>query len=368
MVSGVAARDVPLLRCRSQRIHDAPASTPGDVVRHLLAVQAQDLAAARWAVGLRAPGATSADVAAALASGEVVRSWPLRGTLHLVAGEDLGWLLTLTPPRVVAAAARRHAELGIDDATIERARGVAERALEGGRELTREGMLAALESASIATDGGRGYHLIGALARTGTLVWGRLAGDEQVLVLLDAWVRARRRLDRDAALGELAARYVAGRGPVTREDLQRWAGLGVADAKRALAIADRRVVRVDVEGTEAWVGADLDLGVDAGARRAFAASMVALPGFDEYLLGYADRRAVLDPAHEGDIVPGGNGVFLPTIVAGGRVVGTWKRATRARRVEVTALPFDRLTPAAATRFAAAAGAYGRFVGAPLVLA
>jgi hypothetical protein len=328
----------------------------------MLALQAQDFPGAKWSVGLRQAGATEAAVEAACDAGEIVRSWPLRGTLHLVAGEDLGWLLALTAPRATASAAGRRASLGITEADVERAREAAQAALTGRRVLTREALLAAFDAAGVSTVGQRGYHLLWYLAQMGTLVLGAMNGRNQTFALLDEWVPRPRRLDGDEALGELALRYFHGHGPATVADLARWSGLTVGDARRGIAICGRRLTTLDLDGVT-YVLAPETLARPAPSSRAHL-----LPGFDEYLLGYGDRSAALAPEHSDAIAPGGNGMFKPTIVVDGEVVGTWKRTARAREVVIDVAPFANVPDIARYDLQKAVQAYGAFVGRPARLA
>jgi len=164
-------------------------------------------------------------------------------------------------------------------------------------------------------------------------------------VLLDEWVPNARELDGDEALGELARRYFAGREPATEYDLAGWGGITVTDARRGMAVAGYEPVQADDEAPE---GCHL------------------LAGFDEYLLGYKDRDAVLAPRHADKVVPGRNGVFFPIMVADGQVVGTWKRVIKKNAVTITLRPFGRL-PGARKRFSGAAARYAEFLGLPLSL-
>src|SRR3954471_16217579 len=317
----VQPREVALLRLVAQRIAGPRATSPADAVGRLLAVQGQDYPGALLSVALRTSGAKRGDVEAALDAGEIVRSWPMRSTLHLVPAEDLGWLLALCGPRVLAGAAKRRATLGLDAADAERARELAVAALSGGRRLSRAGMLRMLEEGGIATTGQRGYHLLWYAAQTGTVCLGPTEGAEQLFVLADEWIRHPRHLDGEAALRELALRFFRGHGPATVADLARWAGLGLTGVRRGLAAVRDRLTALD--GTEHLLDpATLDL---LDAVRAEARGLFLLPGFDEFVLGYGDRTAVLDPAFADRIVPGGNGMFRPTVVHGGRIVGTWRR-------------------------------------------
>jgi len=210
--------ELSLLRMAAQRLVGPPAGTPAEAVRWLTCVQAQDLPGALLSVALRSPGGRTA-VTAALDAGEVVRSWPMRGTLHLTAAEDLPWPLDLLGVRVLAGAATRRAALEITAADVERARELAVASLHGGRRLRRAGLLAAIAAGGVSTAGQRGYHLLWYLAQTGTLVLGPTEDGDQQFVLLDEWVPTPRRLDREEALGELALRFFRSHGPATVKDL-----------------------------------------------------------------------------------------------------------------------------------------------------
>lgn len=342
------------LRLAAQGIARPAAAGPVDAVRSLLAMQGQDYPGVLWSVGLRS-GATEAEVEAAHASGALVRSWPLRGTLHLVAAEDLGWMLSLTGERTARLAAARHRELGLDQADFARAAAIARERLAGGARADRAELLEAFRADGIPTDGQRGPHLLGNLAHTGLVV---LCGRTEY-ALLDEHVPDPRRLEPDAAADELALRYFTGHGPATVRDLAWWSGLPLTLVREATARVRDRLDAVEVEGVEHLMRPGLEPDGDG---------VHALPGFDEYLLGYADRSAALAPEHADAIVPGGNGMFRPTIVARGEVVGTWSRDRGRAAVRVTADPFAPLTARDAQAFAVAARRYGRFLGSPVELA
>lgn len=357
-------RDVIQIRLVRQGLADGQLRGVTDVTDRLFALQAQDYAAGKWALGVRAPGTTLADVDAAINSGRIVRSWPMRGTLHFVPAADLGWMQQLTSPRIVAGSRTRHAQLDIDRDVIERARAVAVDALSGGRELSRAEFLAVLEENGIGTTGQRGYHLIGHLALTGTLCWGPQRGRQQVLVLRDEWVRSPRRLDRDEALGEFVLRYFDGYGPATLRDFAWWSQLTVADARAGLAVAADRLAELVVDGATYYLAAAADTDDENTARRhpKQRSPLLALPAFDEYLIGYQDRGFAIDDGSLGRVVPGGNGMFLPLILASGRVIGTWRQTKTARAVSVWPRPFDALSAGQAREFERAVAGYARFLG------
>lgn len=342
----------------------AATPSPVEVVCHHLAMQAQDWGASRWAIGSRSDAMVDADVIAAYDAGEIVRSWPMRGTVHVVAAEDLPWMLELMGGRALAGVQRRWDLLGIDEPTLERAREVAVALLGGGRRASRAELLAAFAGAGLDLGGQRSYHAVWYLAQTGTLVSGPTRGGEQDLVLLDEWIPTPRVLGRDEALRELGVRYLGARGPATVEDLVHWTKLTKRDCRAAFDSSGADIVELQRDGEamfmlrERWEQHDPDL------RRADQA-VLALAPFDEHLLGYRRRADVLDAAHAERIVPGRNGVFRATIVAGSCVVATWKKTRREHHVALTVEPLGgaiRERP-----LAAALERYGRFIGSDITV-
>ena len=354
----------PALRAARLTSHGlrTPVGSAASVVDRLMAVQAQDLAAAKWAVGSRVPGSTAADVDAMLEQRRVVRSWPMRGTLHLVPARMLRPILSLTGARELGRAALRHRQLELGPAEYGIARDTAERLLAGGGSATRDALLAAWEAAGVATGGQRGYHLIWWLALDAVLACGPVEGRTQRFVLLDEWAPAApdAPADRDETLGELFAGYVAGHGPATLKDFAWWTGLTLGDARAALAAAGDRVERFPGDDVERFTAPGV---ADAASRRPSGA--LALAAFDEYFLGYADRSAVCDPRHHDRVIPGGNGVFQPMLVVDGRVIGTWRRAGRADRPRVELDVFDEASDALVRRFTRPLTAWARFHGVQL---
>ncbi|MGY4857039.1 winged helix DNA-binding domain-containing protein [Cryobacterium sp. AP23] len=360
----------PLTGRHTGKATNTATTTDGDdlawVVDRFLALQAQDLRWAKWAVAIRSPGTTSADVDALIDSGRIVRSWPMRGTLHLVPAQELGWMLELTTPRLWAGSTSRRRDLGLDESTIERARAVAIAALSGGRELSRADFLAELNRNGIDAAGQRGYHLIWHLAQSGTLCWGRQLDTQQMLVLLDEWVPRPRRLERDEALGEFLLRYLVGHGPAPLTDFAWWSQLTMADAKTALAVAEPRLTGLEVDGVRHLFPQASDVGPLGRAAPGRGRDAVrALPGFDEYLLGYRDRSFAIEPENLTRVVPGKNGIFLPLLVRGGRVIGTWRRDWQPRMITVEPLPFDPLSDAAARSADRSLHEYATFLNRPV---
>src|SRR5581483_4484832 len=134
-------------RLHNQHIARATFEKPGDVVAWLGAVQAQDYLGAPWAVGLRTQDAVEADIEQALADKTIVRTWPMRGTLHFVAPADVRWMLRLLTPRIVTRNAPRLLKhFDLDEATFARSKELFVGALHGGRHLARDSMYKVLEA------------------------------------------------------------------------------------------------------------------------------------------------------------------------------------------------------------------------------
>jgi hypothetical protein len=330
----------------------------------MLAVQAQDLPAAAWALGVRAPGLTQADVDQAIDEGSILRSWPMRGTLHFVPPADLNWMLELTTPRLMSGTKTRRTQLELDWAIIDRARAIAEEALTGGYALSRAEFLALLEAHGIATANQRGYHLIWHLAQSGTICWGPRVANGQKLVLLDEWVPNPRRLERDEALGEFVLRYFAGHGPATLKDFAWWAKLTLADATIGLAVARDRLSEIRVGDTSYFLPTDADTG-SWGSIPLQRSPVLALGGFDEMLLGYTDRTFIVSAENFMRVVPGKNGMFLPIMLERGRVLGTWRRTKTSSGVTAEPQPFDALTVRQLAGFRRSIREYSAFLGVPV---
>lgn len=304
--------------------------SPAQAVERLVCVQAQDLGAAKWVLGARVAGASEAVIDAAIEERTLLRSWPMRGTLHFVAPQLLRPILRLTAARTMQRAAKTHRDEGIDDAVHAAARRVAVRELEGGRAATREELQTAWAAAGIDTAGQRGYHLIWRLANEGLLCCGPVeTRARQRFVLLDEWSPRRSDEPEDAEeiLGLLFAAYARGHGPVSVRDFAWWTGLTLTQARLAQAAAGESVVEFGAAEPDGAVR------YTAGDRPSAATEptgLHVLAAFDEYFLGYGDRTAFCSPDDALRVVPGKNGLFLPILVEAGEVVGTWRRSPERR--------------------------------------
>jgi winged helix DNA-binding protein len=335
-----------------------PGSVAG-IVEWFGAMQAQDMNSGLWSLGVRLPGSTVDDINAALERREAVRTWPMRGTVHLVPPADVHWMLELMGVRAMAGVEKRRQILGLDEKTVDRATDVLGAALTGGKRLTRAECLAALTDGGIEVTGQRGYHLLWYAAQRGVTVIAPHVGKEQTFVLLDEWVPEPERPTRDEALGLIALRYFRSHGPTTRKDFAGWTGLTMADVKTGVAVAGDALTTVDVDGVE--------MIMDAAAVPVERNDWLALPGFDEYMLGFKDRSMMLGAGDLQAVVPGGNGMFRSTIARAGRVVAVWTRALTRKGVTVTVEPLIPFTSRDRDDVASALQPYADYLGLQLTV-
>jgi hypothetical protein len=350
------SRDVARLRLRAQGIDRPSATTPEAVVAHLGAVQAQEYAGALWTIGLRIAGATRAVVERAIGERTIVRTWPMRGTLHFVPAADARWMLELLTPRIMKGAEGRHRQLELDAAAFRRSRMLVERALKNEPVMSRGAIFAALEAGGVLTTGQRGIHILQRLSMERMICYGPHAEKQPTFALFDDWIHTSRQLDRDDALRTLAERYFRSHGPATLRDFVGWTGLTVADAKTGLHLAQPSLERVTTGSGELWMSNE------PRARETPASAAHLLPGFDELMLGYKDRSAMVAPRHAGRIVPGSNGMFLSTLVLDGQVCGTWRRSTSAKGVVLEASPFGRPSAGQKKSFDVPRARYADYLG------
>lgn len=340
-------------RLHNQRLGATNFEDAADPVRWLGAVQAQDYLGSLWAIGLRTRNATEKIVERAIADRAILRTWPMRGTLHFVAAEDARWMLELMTPRVVAASAGRlERGYGLDEKAFGRSGEVVARALEGGRHLTRDAMYRTLENARISTAGGRGLQITWRMAHDGLICFGPREGKQQTFVLLDEWVPGAKRMARDEALAELARRYFTSHGPATVHDFAWWSGLLLSDAAHGLARTSGALVSFDLADRKYWASPATPPG--GSSPGAFL-----LPAFDEYTVAYRDRGAVVASAHARHAE--GMDILRPAIVVNGRVAGSWTRTLATDSVKFEWSPFTRLGATARRAVTAAARRYAAFL-------
>lgn len=361
MAKPLTQAEVARLRLCSLLLARHGHGTAGAVAGWFGAMQSQDLASGKWSFGIRL-GQSEREIDAAIERGEVLRTWPMRGTLHFIASEDARWMLETTGVRALAKAAARRAFIGLTEKTAVRAADVLGRELAGGKRFSRDQAVACWRKHGIKVEGQQVYHLLWYASQIGVTCVGPNRGKEQTFVLLSEWAPQQRSLAKDEAVATLALRYFRSHGPASQRDFMGWTGLPSGEAKRGMAALGEQLVQAELGGRPLWMTASLRDEGAARARRAPSPHALALPGFDEYMLGFKDRAVALLAEHQGKIIPGGNGVFMPTMVRDGVVVGTWRRTVKKGGVLIAPLPFEALPPAVRRDFDAAFARYATYLG------
>lgn len=341
-------------QCISQRTCE---NAVDDVVKWLGAVQAQDYAAAKWAVGLRLQGITDDDIEQAFTDGAILRTHVMRPTWHFVSSDDIRWMLALTAPRVKAASAYYHRRLELDKATFMQSNAALVKALQGGKQLTRAQLTSVLQQVGIASENAlRFTYIIMYAELDGIICSGARRGKQFTYALLDERAPQARTLDRDEALAKLARRYFTSHGPATLHDFAWWSGLTTADAKAGLEMVASQLMHELVDGQMYWFSTSSTLTIDR------TPTVSLLPNFDEFVVGYTDRSAIFNAAYTNKQTPRGNILFNHTIVVDGQIVGTWNRTTKKDTVTITPNLFIPLNEAETCAFTEAANRYGAFFG------
>lgn len=329
------------------------AGSPADLVRWLGGVQAQDYPASLWAIGLRLPGVTQVDVEAVVNAGQIVRTWPMRGTLHFVPAEDVRWMLGLLAPRLMAGNAARFRALGLTATELDSAGRILADALVGGRRLTRPAAYGALREGGVDPAGQRGIHFLAELSQRGLLCCGPRDGKQPTFVLLEDWVPASKEPTNQEALATLGRRYFESHGPARAQDFAWWSGLRAADARRAVDAARPALREVGDGRLSGLVSAS----PPRSRRNPPAAEL--LPPWDEYLVAYRDRSLGTRE------VRGGTGLALigkPVVLIDGQIRGTWRRAISGETVRVNLELWSPLAAAERRAVLDAAERFGRFLG------
>jgi hypothetical protein len=344
--------DLLARRLAGQRIADGRNADPVKVVAQLGAVQAQDYGQSMWALGLRS-GATADVIRAAIERGAILRTWPMRGTIHFVPAEDARWMLDLLAGRRIRQMTSVYAKIGLTERVLGRAAEITSGALRANGRVRRKDLYAILTERGIdcsaTRSGSRGGHILTYLSMTGLICLGPMNGSQQTLVLLDEWA-PRPRIPADPAV-ELAIRYFSSHGPATAKDLSWWCGLTLREVREAVSRAGPALDVAEVAGERYLLAAGPGPSVPATGAW-------LLPAFDEFTVAYADRSAV-----GAGLVPRGE-LLNPVMVLDGRAVGLWKATSSRARVRIDLAPFSWAEPGIADRFHQTASRYADFLGLP----
>jgi hypothetical protein len=342
-MSALSPAETRQLRLRAQRLllmRDGAPSDAAELLRDLCGVQAQEPLAALLAVQVRSRSLLASQVGRLrVQERAIVRTWCMRGTLHLLAIEDLGWLLPLLGPEFVRKSRRRYAQLGLDEATCATAVRAIRIVLGDRGPMTRAELAGHLAELGIPAEGQAPYHLLRRAGLEGVICFGPDREGEPTYVALADWAPSDGSLAKEAALAELARRYLAAYGPARPEDLATWSGLSLRTARAGFESIQAELLELDLSGTPAWLPRTHKPWLDEPPPDGIVVRL--LPGYDPYLLGYRGRDLTVPQQFAKRVHPGG-GLLRPTLLVNGRAAGIW-RLVKSRGDQVVEVePFEGL--------------------------
>jgi len=343
------------LRMANQQIEGSACTTAAGLIGWMGAMQAQDYAQAKWAIGQRLPGSTDASVEAAYNRGEILRTHLMRPTWHFVSADDIYWMLDLTAPQVKRLLKTRDKQLELTEPIYSKSKDLLERLLSNELNMTREELNVEYANIHIATNDNRLSHLMLRAELDGIICSGPVRKNKLTYSLLSDRVPLKKVLTRDEALATLSTRYFNSHGPATLRDFIWWSGLSVTDARKAVEMI-KTSFHSETIGTETyWFAGTF--------KTAPLLSPVVhlLPAFDEYLISYTDRSAALSSVHNKKAISE-NGIFRPVIVVDGHVEGLWKRNTVKDMVKIETSHFQLHDPETRQGIQNEAARYGLFLG------
>lgn len=323
----MTSTDISNIRLISQQVASTKFKTVKDIVGWMGAMQAQDYAMSKWAIGARLPNSTDKVIQAAIDKGEIIRTHLMRPTWHLVSADDIYWLLELTAPRIKASAKSRHNELGVTESLQKKCNAIITEALTGGNHLTKEELAPRFEEANIDINSNRFYHFMLCAELDGIACSGAIKGNKQTYALLNERVSKPKSLTREEALKKIAHKYFSSHGPATLQDFSWWSGLSVSDARNALDMVKSNFVSETVGAETYWFSNSFSKFTNDNHRA------YLLPAYDEFIISYKDRSPSLQLENHPKAVSN-NGVFKPVIVINGQVAGLWRRTIIKDRVVV----------------------------------
>lgn len=343
-------------RLHNQHITRHQFTQPEEVVRYMGAMQAQDYEMSKWAVGVRLQQATNDLVEQALNDGRIIRTHVLRPTWHLVAAEDIRWMLDLTAPHVARLNSSMDRMLGLDERTYQKSNKIIEKALDQYSCLTREELMQHLKASGLDIHENRPAHYMFAAELSGLVCSGPRKGKQITYMLMDERVAASPKRTREENLAALALRYFKSHGPATIKDFAWWSGLNQTDVKKGIAACGKSLICENINNIDYWM-----------TESSFATPVLAvhtLPAFDEFMVGYSDRSPSVHPDTARMAILG-NGIFKPILVSNGEVTGTWKRTVKPKQVLVEHEVLQPLKSPESTQIRDAFVGYATFMEKPL---
>ncbi len=352
--------DMIRLRLHNQLLTQTKCNQPSEVVEWFGAVQAQDYAGAKWALGQRLEEATDTAIEKAFSEGTILRTHVMRPTWHFVTPTDIRWMLKLTAPRVLATIAFMDRQFGLDKTDFKRSNTILVKALQGGKQLMRTELGSILQRNSFQTNENRLGHLLMHAELDGIVCSGGRHGKQFTYALLEERAPQVKVLEREEALAELTKRYFRSHGPARLQDFVWWSGLTMGDARQGIELIKSQFESEIVENQTFWFPASTPV-------KTSSPTAYLLPNYDEYMVGYTDRSAIFDEVHT-DKLDSRENILAQMILIEGHIEGTWKRTIKKDEVIIQLAPFIPLKKAQEQAVRGAVQKYSRFLGTPVTVA
>lgn len=347
------------LRLQNTGLCDSRFDTAAQAVSHLGAVQSQDFAAAKWALGLRVGNSTDESIEDAFNQGSILRTHVLRPTWHFVTPQNIRWMLELTAPRVKQVMASYNRKLELNDALFAKANKALRKALRGHSYLTRQELKSVLEGAGIQTNVQRLAHILIWPELDGLICSGPLRGKQLTYALLEERVPEAKRLEAEEARAKLAAIYFKSHGPAQLQDFSWWSGLAMKDVNNALDPIKSKLAHSEIHSKTYWFYPDAES--CRQSQRAFLLSI-----YDEYTIAYKDRSDLSETRDVTRMMTKGNSLNS-VIILNNKVAGTWRKIQKKDSIEISLQPFRKLKNAEARALQSEIDRYGKFTGRPVTL-
>lgn len=346
--------EIPKHRLLNQRIASSSFKQPEEVVTYMGAMQAQEYAMGKWAIGLRLPGARETTIEKAISEGKILRTHVLRPTWHFVAQQDIKWILKLSAPRVHALNAFMYRKMELDSKTLTRSNDIITKTLSGGQQLTRTAIKELFKQHHIIADGVQLGLLMMYAELEGLICSGARQGNQFTYALIDEVAPNAITLSEEEALATLTQRYFSSRGPATLADYATWSGLNLTTAKRGYEMVKAHFTKAIINEKE-YIFQEQHLEGLEKLQTSFL-----MPDYDEYGIAYKDRSAVLARSNE---QPNSNSfIFNRMIVLDGQVAGSWYRTLKGKELIIQTTPFKPFNKKEQQQVKKMAHQFGQFLG------
>lgn len=320
-------------RLINQQIAGTNFQQPGEIVKWMVAMQAQEYAMAKWAIGLRLPGSTEAGIDEAFNKGAILRTHLMRPTWHFVCPEDIRWLTALTAPRIQAGNAFSYRKTELDSKTLNRCNDILIRELEGGKHLTRATLQFALNKKKIQSDGLRLAYIMMNAELNSIICSGPRTGKQFTYALLEERAPKTKKLNKEESLIQFAKRYYTSRGPATIQDFAYWSGLTIKDARMGAEALPSSFEKEKINGLEYYFQPLNNIALTTKQ------SCFLMPVYDEYGMSYKNRSVLSNPLLKTtDLTP-----FNNYIVTDGTITGAWKRSIEGKNFILETTPLISLS-------------------------